>query len=293
VFVDARRHQIEIQCANNYELATSSVISKTGEFKDQMPKQIIESVLKGIGKKLVVLGGQLPNIKIPRFSVTPGESVHDFIDTLTRHLSQMTGMPIAHSATPQGEFALVVGSLGGGDEIVEGKNMLEGRETIYIPNVAAPPPGDGAGSGDQKASQGTLGQKPGTDDEWGAKVAHVPFLSKTFQMMGGTILPSAIVPEIPLWNKQVIEGRATSESGWMPTDFVTVWGTLQGWQKPTGGLWKPGQDVTVTSPMLVMKGEKLRLKSVTYSQDNQQGTRTVLECCNPNAMTPNAPPKGT
>jgi prophage tail gpP-like protein len=282
VFVDARRHHIEIQCANLLELSTASVITKTGEFKNQEPEQIIRSVLKGVGKNLVVLGGQLPKIKIPRLSVTPGESIIDFIDTLTRHLSQQSNITISHSATPQGDFAIVVGSTGGKDEIVEGQNMLEGRELIYIPMIAAPPPGDGAG--DQKASQATTGQRPGNDDQWGAKVASVPFLSKTFEMMGNKIVPSNIVPEIPLWDKSIIEGRATSESGWMNEDYVTVYGTLQGWLRPSGGLWVPGQDVVVTSPMLVMKGEKLTLKSVTYSQDNQTGTRAVLECCNANAM---------
>jgi prophage tail gpP-like protein len=281
VFVDARRHQIEIQCANLLELSTASVVTQTGEFKDKEPEQIIRSVLKGVNKKLVVLGGQLPKIKIPRVSVTPGESVIDFIDTITRHLSQ-NGVPVAHSATPQGDFALVVGPHGGSDEIVEGKNMLEGRETIYIPMVAAPPGGNGGG--EKKASQSTLGQRPGTDETWGAAAAHIPYLAKTFSMMGNTLVPGANVPELPVWDKKLNEGRAGSEAGWMTEDYVTVWGTLQGWLRPSGGLWVPGQDVIVTSPMLVMKGEKLQLKSVTYSQDNQQGTRTVLECCNANAM---------
>ena len=69
--------------------------------------------------------------------------------------------------------------------------------------------------------------------------------------------------------------------------------SLQGWLQPSGGLWVPGQDVIVTSPMLVMKGEKLKLKSVTYSQDNQQGTRVVLECCNDKAISGGTPRAGT
>ena len=293
VFVDARRHQIEIQCANLLELSTASVITKTGEFKDKEPKQIIEDVLKGVGKKLVVLGGQLPKIKIPRVSVTPGESIIDFIDTLTRHLSQESGRAISHSATPQGDFAIVVGPHGGSDEIVEGKNMLEGRETIYIPMVAAPPSGNGGGGGDKKASQSTLGQRPGNDQTWGAAAAHLPYLAKTFSMMGNTLVPSAIIPEMPVWDKKINEGRATSEKGWLTEDYVTVWGTLQGWLRPSGGLWVPNQDVIVTSPMLVMHGEKLKLKSVTYSQDNQQGTRVVLECCNDKALSGGVPKAGT
>ena len=294
VFVDARKHHIEIQCANNFELATSTVITKTGEFKDQTPEQIIRSVLNGIGKKLVILGGQLPNIKIPRVSVTPGESVMDFIDNITRHLGK--DVSVAHSATPQGDFALVVGPYGGRDEIVEGKNMLEGRETIYIPQVNAPPPdsssGGGDGGGAQKSSQAVVGQRPGTDQIWGAAAAHIPFLSKAFDLGGNKILPSAFVPEMPAWNKDLIDGRASSEKSWLTDDYVTVWGTLQGWLRPSGGLWVPGQDVVVTSPMLVMDAATLKLKSVTYTQDNQQGTRTVRECCNEKAISGGAPAAG-
>ena len=117
----------------------------------------------------MVLGGQLPKIKIPRLSVTPGESIIDFIDTLTRHLSQESNITISHSATPEGDFAIVVGKTGVSDAIVEGQNMLEGRELIYIPMVAAPPPGNGGNGGDQKASQATTGQRPGNDDKWGAE----------------------------------------------------------------------------------------------------------------------------
>jgi prophage tail gpP-like protein len=291
VFADARRHHIEIQCANNIELSTASVISKTGEFKDQEPEKIIKSVLQGVGKKLVVLGGQLPKIKIPRLSVTPGESVMDFIDHLTRHLSQETNFPIAHSATPEGDFALVVGPTGGSDEIVEGKNMLEGREVIYIP-LAEAGGTPKSGNGDSKASQATVGQRPGDDQTWGAKAAHIPFLSQTFQLMGQKIVPQAIVPEIPLWDKSITQGRATSEAGWVTQDYVTVYGTIQGWLRPSGGLWVPGQNVVITSPMLVMNGTSLTLKSATYSQDNQSGTRTVLECCNPLALGGDIPRSG-
>ena len=41
----------------------------------------------------------------------------------------------------------------------------------------------------------------------------------------------------------------------------------------------------MTSPMLIMQGEKLRAKSVTFTQDNSTGTRTTLELCNENAFS--------
>ena len=289
VFADARRHRVEIQCANMLPLATSSVITKTGEFKNSTPEQIIRAVLQTVGKNLVVLGGSLPNIKIPRYSVTPGESIIDFIDTLTRHLGTMSGnIGIAHSATAEGDFAIVVGQTGGSDAVVEGQNMLEGREIIYIPNSmagGAPAPGNGGA----QPSQATVGQAPGSDKKWGAAVASVPFLSQTFSMMGQMIGPSAIVPEIPLWDSSIAQGRSSSETNWMMEDYVTVYGTVQGWLRPSGGLWWPAQEVIVTSPMLVMNGTKLTLKSATFSQDDSKGTRTVLEMCNANALNGQVP----
>jgi len=276
VFVDARRHHIEIQCANNLQLATSSVISKTGEFKDQTPKQIIEAVLKPLKIPLKIEGGALPNFKIPRYSATPGESVHDFIDTLTRHLGKEgSKIGISHTADVQGNFCILIDSLGGGDTLTEGKNMLEGREVIYDPNQAGGVPSPNQG--------------PGNDDQWGAKVASIPFVSKTFQTMGQKFVPGVVVPEMPFMGKDLHEGRATSESNWLQEAYVTVYGTVQGWLKPSGGLWERGKEVTVKSPMLVMDGVPLILKSATFSQDNTTGTRTVLELVNTKALGEGVP----
>jgi prophage tail gpP-like protein len=276
VFTDARKHHIEIQCANNLHMATSSVITKTGEFKDKQPEQIIREVLKPLKINLKIEGGSLPNFKIPRLSVTPGESVHDFIDTLTRHLGVPgSAIGIAHTGDVQGNFCILVGSTGGGDSVVEGKNMLEGREVIYDPNQAGGVPSPNQG--------------PGTDDQWGAKVASIPFTSKTFETFGPKYIPGVVVPEIPFFHKEMHEGRAQSESNWMMESYVTVYATVQGWLKPSGGLWERGKNVTVQSPMLVMNGTPLILKSATFSQDNSTGTRTVLELVNTKALGEGVP----
>jgi prophage tail gpP-like protein len=276
VVVDARRHHIEIQCANNVPLATSSVISKTGEWKDKTPEQIIRDVLKPLKINLKIEGGSLPNFKIPRYSATPGESVHDFIDTLTRHLGKAgSKIGIAHAGNPQGDFCILVDGLGGGDTLTEGKNMLEGREVIYDPNQAGGVPSPNQG--------------PGDNQNWGAKVSHTPFENKGFLTYGAKIIPGVVVPEIPFMGKELHEGRATSESNWMMEAYVTVYGTVHGWLKPSGGLWERGKEVTVNSPMLVMNGIPLILKSVTFSQDNSTGTRSVLELVNTKALGEGVP----
>ena len=62
--------------------------------------------------------------------------------------------------------------------------------------------------------------------------------------------------------------------------FVTVQGWMDG-----GKLWgPPGTEYSVESPTLIMHGDMLKAKSITFSQDNATGTRTTLELCNALAM---------
>src|SRR3954463_11128109 len=78
VYYDANRHHIELQCATYVNVATSSVISKTGQWKDKTFQQIGQEVLGKLGLNMVFEGGAAPSYKFPRVSATPGESVHDF-----------------------------------------------------------------------------------------------------------------------------------------------------------------------------------------------------------------------
>lgn len=108
-------------------------------------------------------------------------------------------------------------------------------------------------------------------------------------MLGKMGAPAVVISELPTAVDNVIKGRTTTERNWMMEDFVTVFATVYGWSKPSGGLWLRGQTVIVNSPMLVMNGISLTLKSVTFSQDNRTGTRTVLELVNANVLSQLAP----
>jgi len=174
-----------------------------------------------------------------------------------------------------GNLVAAVGPNGGSDTVYEGDlgrpSMLEGREIIYNVGMA----------------EGTygLGQKPGTDGVWGAQSAHVPFYGNTFQSLAGTYSPQVLPLEIPAWQNSFIKYRAKAEENWQSEDQVTVFATMQGWLRPSGGLWQRNQSVNVVSPMLVMDGGmSLTAKSVTFTQDNQTGSRTTLELCNNAAL---------
>lgn len=272
VFVDAKRHHIEIQGNNmTASLAAASVISKTGEWKDVTYKKFAEDVIKPFGFKLVEEGGTIPAVKFPRISIPPGTSAIDALDIPLRSLGS-----VKLTSNASSDVVAAVGPNGSSDTVYEGElgrpSYLEAREIIYNLGMA-------------KGIYG-IGQKPGSNDEWGAKVASVPFLGNSFsESLAGKYSPQALPLEVPAWSKDHLKGRTGADRDWQSEDQVTVYATVQGWLRPSGGLWQRNQVVRVVSPMLVMKGEiPFTAKSVVFTQDNQSGTRTTLELCNPAAL---------
>ena len=279
VFYDARRHHVEIQGASNVAgLAYVSAISQTGEHKDVNYEQYARALLKPFFPKInfIVEGGQLPQTKFPRISIPHGMSVLEALELPLRSVGA-----IQLTSNVNGDLVAAVGPKpGGGDIVIEGQNILEGREVIFNPGIAK--------------GKNTTGQAPGSDDKWGAQVAHVPFLSETFRGMAAInqYLPAVMPMDLPAFGKDHLQGRSDTESDMMAIDQVTVYATVQGWLKPSGGLWECNKVVHVKSPMLLMKGnEELKTKSVTFTQDNERGSRTVLELCNPAAMGGGVPPE--
>ena len=216
-----------------------------------MSTQYARALLKPFIPKInfVVEGGQLPQTKFPRISIPHGMSV---LEALELPLRSLGGIQLTSNV--KGDLVAAVGPKpGGGDIVVEGQNILEGREIIYNPGIAK--------------GQNTVGQQPGTDQTWGAQVAAVPFLSKTFQGMAAInqYLPAVLPMDLPAYGKDHLQGRIDTERDMMAIDQVTVYATVHGWLRPSGGLWECNQVVHVRSPMLLMltgSGTFLDAKSV-------------------------------
>ncbi len=278
-YVDARRHHVEIICVTRMEVATSSVISQTMQWHDKTFGQIARDILGKMGIPIKFVGGPEPTFKFPRASAEHGQSVLSFLDELSRGLPA-EGVGLSFSNDVGGSFLVVMGPIPGdsNDAIVEGQNALILREVWY--NIAQ--------SGDVPA----LGHRPGDDDLWGAAAAHKPFSSEALQTFGESFTPRTIVNEIPAWSNSVLRGRVGNESQWSQSDLITCTVTVQGWMKPSGGLWERGKDYSLTSPMLIMDRELLTAKVIVFSQDNTTGTRTTLTLCNKLALGGDIPPLG-
>ena len=270
VYYDSKRHHIEIQCGTFSELSTSTVITPGSEYKDKTFGQIATDVLQKFGYNLKFEGGAAPDLKFPRVSVSPTEPAHDLLEKLLR---SATGKPARVTSNENGDFVVHMGpSTEGSDTLTEGKEILIGREILF--NQAA------------SGSTPAMSQGPGGDKLWGPKVASGPFAQEQQEFLSKNFfIPSTVLAEMPTSEKEVLKNRGQSENGFLKTDEVTVTLTVYGWLRPSGGLWKRGQTVSVVSPMLIMHGDPLIAKAVTFSQDNSSGTRTTLVLMNEIALS--------
>ncbi len=280
VYYDAMRHYIEIRGSSpDLGLSMTSVVSKTMEWPNTTFMQFAQSILAPTGVKLSVLGGALPDQKFPRISVAHGTPILEAIQT---HLRQLGSFPLTSNIN--GDLVIAVGPSGGGSTVTEGKDILEGRETIFSAGL------------ENYGSVPAIGSAPGTDDKRGAQVSHVPFAEMAFQSFGAGKLPITIINELPAWTKNLLQNRASATRDWQHKDSVILTITVYGWLKPSGGLWERNEVVNVISPMLVMSGgEGFKTKSVTFMQDNAIGTRTILDIRNEIGMggqIPAAPGSG-
>lgn len=284
VFVDARRHHIEIQgVSDTAGLASAAAITKTGEFNDTDYATYAKALIKPFpGMKFIEKGGSIPAIKFPRISIPPGSTVLDALEIPLRSLGH-----VQLTSNVTGDLVAQSGPSGGPDTVYEGElgrpSYIEAREIFFNSGIAK--------------GLNHLGQKPGTDDEWGAKVSHIPFLSNSVASFAGGYAQQVMPNEIPAWSQQFLKGRSNMEENLQGEDEITVIVVVNGWLRPSGGLWEHGQEVVVISPILVLDedsgGENgFEAKSVTFEQDDKMGTRTTLELCNAAALAGTIPQEG-
>jgi prophage tail gpP-like protein len=277
VFYDSKRHYVEIQGSSSVAgLAYSSAISKTMESKNVTAEQYIKSLLKPVGINLKVEGGQLPQTKFDRLSIAHGTTI---LEAIEHPLRMLGNFPL--TSNTKGDLVVSAGTTGKGGDFVEGKNILEGREIIYNEGMAT--------------HIYPVAQNPGTDKKSMVQVASAPFLKQNFDGLGliSRFLPAVIPTELPAQAKTQLASRASTDNSLMNGDRVTLFITVQGWLNPSGKLWDIQGTYSVKSPMLLMKGdEKLQAYAITFSQDNERGSRTLLELRNDAAMFGAVPTTG-
>jgi prophage tail gpP-like protein len=263
VFYSGGAHQVEIQGFGRAgRLSLTAATSQTGEFKDIPMLGLAQALAAPAGVGVVALGA-LSAMQIPRVSIQPGESAMEAIEKHARSVAAHIG------ETNSGQLVLADITSMGFDNVeyaVEGVNIVEAREVIQA---------------EINANFPLTGQRPGDDNTSGSDSAQ-PYTNQSGSNAMGLGTATRSLMEIPAWSSILMGLRARHESIVSSTNNIEVTLTLQGWQRPhLGGLWWPlGDNVVVDSPMLVLRGVPLMLKAVTFTQDNERGSRATLELVN-------------
>lgn len=217
----------------------------------------------------VVAQGEQKWITLPfdRVQISPGESPSHFIEKQARKRAAFVGDDengnlVIHggnsSSLPSGAMAA----------LIEGENIQWERSTII----------------DLEAmSMGlAFGESYQNDPHWGKKYNRSKYVVMNPKVTRYKPYKFQVENTLnPLMFEKELEIRAKYEMAWRDGTQVILDVGVYGWLKPTGGLWKCGPDkaVSVHAPMMMIT-EDLICREVTFKQDNQEGTMTVLKLVN-------------
>lgn len=262
---DKNGHAVQIVVASlTQPLTCSTVDGNPGQYSGYTWLQLAQAVAGKVGVDIVLLSG-IDKV-FPRVSETPGELRYQFIERLARLRNlYLRDDQKGNLCATQGVGRAV------GTALVEGQNIKAAqilfRDDEYgnpIRTIAANIGGSSTGLwGNQTLVSATV-STPGMP-------ANTP---QTFPMTepGDQIDAQWYAARIAAWN------LATYING-----SITVFG----WQLRDGSLWinHIGDLVPIVSPMLApVPSLTLAIKGVVSRQNNESGTETVIELCDPGAL---------
>jgi prophage tail gpP-like protein len=238
--------------------ARASVIHKTGNFDNKSFMQIAEEVLAPTGIKIIPIG----NVNAEPFvkcQVEPGETIWNFLERLARPRGIVMGSDKDGNFLAIDDHTMPISA-----SLVEGVNIISCQAVISIENIFT----DYIIRG-QTAASDTQNMAAASEQE-----AHYPGTAKRYS-------PVLTPAEQPVWSIGELQERAKNESIWHEGTIIEATIVVQGWMRPgTHQLWRAGDDVSVKSPM-AMLDMVLKIRTITFTQDRNQGTLTALELVAP------------
>lgn len=244
------------------DLVDSSIVDPPGEFRDATPAQVIRRVAERHG--INVIEKAPPGEPKPRIQVQPGETPFELTDRLTRFRG------IAPHDDENGDLVLDRVDLAAAPvaSLVEGVNIKHASATLRM---------------DNRHSEITVkGQQPATDENWGHPANQV--VARVQDEAVGRYRPLLLFNEEP-GDIADLRQRADWEGARRGAESVQLSVTVQGWERPGGGLWKPGDIYFCSSPRIPVH-RALLAERVTWAQNDQEGTITEINLTPPETFTP-------
>ena len=249
--------------------ARSSVDTKTGSFDGKNILQVAQEVLAPypVGIKTI---GQIDLTPFVHLQNEKGELVWDFLERLARPRGIVMG------SDSKGNFLLIgPHTFPTVTQLIEGQNIKSCQCTIRH---------------DQTYTNYEVhAQATGTDDRSGtdASELHADANGRVANPFSKLITAA----EQMVTSVAEVQARVDNEKVWHDDTEVQATITVQGWLYNESRLWTPGDQVFVRSPM-AMLNQDLKIQNVTFTQDSNNGTETVLDLVLPGLLkgSPNFDP---
>lgn len=252
---DANNHAVELSGAGRtWAASTSSVATKNANFDNMALQQIASKACLPFGVTVLPIG-TVDATPFEQCQAQPGELVFDLIDKLARHRGAVVGSDHLGNLLLIGDHSYpVVQQLTEGDNILKMQCIISNEQMSSDYSTLAQ-----AANGNQIAAN-MAAQMEATAP--GGLTAFYKFIQT--------------VSEQPVKNIAEVVTRAYYEARFREATLITAYVTVQGWLRDGTNLWRCGDDVWVTSPM-AMLDMTMKIQTLTFQQDNQSGTTTVLE----------------
>jgi prophage tail gpP-like protein len=257
---DASNHQVELSGAGRtYAASTSSVDAKDANFDMRTLIDVAEKVYGKFGVSVLPVG-TVDATPFTKCQAQPGELLFDFVDKLARQRGATLGSDHLGNMLLIGDHTGTVVQ-----NLVEGENIMKMQCVIsneVMANIYSAV-GQAANAETLSPAQSAMVEKQVTSNNYRG---YFKFLQ--------TVL------EHPFMQPNEVAKRAEYEAQFRDGTQIRANVTVQGWLRDGVNLWRCGDDVIVNSPM-AMLNFVMKIQTLTFQQDNQSGTTTVLELVMP------------
>lgn len=243
------------------DLVDCAAINKPGQWNNQSVLSIVRALASLYG---VRVRSEIPEgAKLSDHTIEPGETVFESIDrllTLFRVFSTDDAKGMAVLAKPGSEVRAF-------DALEVGNNILTGDASLDFSAVFS--------------EYQVLGQKSGTDEEFGEQAAEVSAVVVDPRMGRKRVM---VIQESGQMTNELAQARANWERGTRMGKALATTYTVQGWRQSNGALWKHNSLVRVIDPIVGFDRIML-IARVTYTL-TESGMVTKMEVGPPDGFEP-------
>lgn len=243
------------------DLVDCAAVNKPGQWNNQSVLSIVKALAQPYG---INVHSEIPEGgKLSDHTIEPGETAFASIDRLLTLFRVFS--------TDDARGAAVLASPGSGgrtfDAIEVGKNVKTGDAPLDFSGVFS--------------EYQVLGQKSGTDDEFGPDAAEVSASAADDRTTRKRVM---IIQESGQVTNELAQSRANWERSSRMGKALTVTYVVQGWRQSNGQLWRHNMVARVIDPIIGMDRDML-ISRITYTL-SEQGMLTKLEVGPPESFEP-------